>query len=117
MGALVARAYLQRHGAARVAALVTLAAPHHGTQVARIALGRNARQMQPDSEWLRCLNAGPIPPIPVASIWTVDDEILAPPDTSRLPGARETILSGLGHMAVAFSPAVLACVEAELARA
>ena len=31
MGGLAARAYLKRHGSARVAKLITLACPHHGT--------------------------------------------------------------------------------------
>ena len=53
MGGLVARAYLRRYGEAKVAALVTLAAPHHGSLLARLALGRDARQMEPDSVWLR----------------------------------------------------------------
>jgi triacylglycerol esterase/lipase EstA (alpha/beta hydrolase family) len=116
MGALVCRAYLQQHGAARVAALVTLAAPHHGTQIARLGLGRNVREMRPGSEWLRRLNARAAPSIPIASIWTLDDEILAPPQTARLESARETVLHGLGHMAMVFSPRVLACLEAELAK-
>ncbi len=116
MGGLAARAYLRRHGATRVAGLVTLAAPHHGTEIARLGLGRNARQMRPNSEWLRSLNAQPPPSIPIASIWSRDDEIIDPPDTSRLPDARETILGGIGHMAMAFSPTVLACVDAELLR-
>jgi len=114
MGGLVSRAYLRQHGATRVARLVTLAAPHHGTLAARLGCGRNAREMRPGSEWLRGLNAQPLPPIPIASIWSVDDEIVTPPETSRLAGAPETVLTGLGHMAMLFSPTVLARVEAEL---
>lgn len=114
-GGLVCRAYLQQHGVARVAGLVTLATPNQGTQIARLGRGRNARQMEPDSQWLQRLNARPPPAIPTASIWTLDDEILAPPESGRLPGARETVLNGLGHMAMVFSPRVLACIEAQLA--
>jgi triacylglycerol lipase len=116
MGALAARAYLRRYGAARVAGMVTLAAPHHGTQTARLGLGRNAREMAPNSEWLRSLNAEPPPSIPIANLWSIDDEIIDPPDASRLASAREIVLKGIGHMAMAFSPTVLACVEAELTR-
>jgi triacylglycerol lipase len=116
MGALASRAYLRRHGAARVAGLVTLAAPHHGTRIARLGLGRNAREMEPNSEWLQSLNAEP-PPIPIANLWSVDDEIIDPPDASRLGDAREIALKRLGHMAMVFSPTVLACVDAELMRA
>jgi triacylglycerol lipase len=96
--------------------MVTLAAPHHGTQTARLGLGRNAREMAPNSEWLRSLNAEPPPSIPIANLWSIDDEIIDPPDASRLASAREIVLKGIGHMAMAFSPTVLACVEAELTR-
>jgi len=116
MGALVSRAYLHRYGAAKVRGLVTLAAPMHGTQIARLGPGANAREMRPDSAWLRHLNSQPLPPIPIASIWSRDDEIMLPSETSRLAGAREIILEGLGHMAMVFSPRVLAFLESELAR-
>ncbi|MGO8798107.1 MAG: lipase family alpha/beta hydrolase [Roseiarcus sp.] len=114
MGGLAARAYLQQRGAARVARLVTLAAPHHGTKVARLGCGRNACEMRLDSEWLGRLNAAPPPPIPVATVWSVDDEIVTPPDTSRLAGARETVVVGLGHLAMVFSPAILARLVVEI---
>jgi triacylglycerol lipase len=116
MGALASRAYLRRHGAAHVAGLVTLAAPHHGTQIARLGLGRNAREMEPNSEWLRSLNAEPPPSIPIANLWSLDDELIDPPDASRLANAREIVFKGIGHMAMVFSPTVLACVDAELMR-
>lgn len=115
MGALASRAYLRRHGAARVAGLVTIAAPHHGTRIARLGLGRNAREMEPESEWILSLNAEP-PPIPVTNLWSLDDEIVDPPDSSHLGYAREMVLKGVGHIAMVFSPTVLACVDAELMR-
>ena len=114
MGGLVARAYLQRCGAGRVAALVTLGAPHHGTEAARLGCGQNARQMQPGGPWLQALEAGPLPGVPCASIWSPADEFLLPPETARLASARATVLSDLGHLAMLYSPAVLACVVAEL---
>jgi triacylglycerol lipase len=116
MGALASRAYLRQHGAARVAGLVTLAAPHHGTRIARLGLGRNAREMEPNSEWLRTLNAEPPPSIPIANVWSLDDEIIDPPDASRLANVREIVVKGIGHMAMAFSPTVLARLDAELMR-
>jgi triacylglycerol lipase len=114
MGGLVSRAYLKRYGETRVAGLVTLAAPHHGTHAARLGVGRNAREMRPNSDWLSSLNAQPPPSIRIASIWTLDDEIITPPNTSHLARARETVLSELGHIAMVFSPRVLARLEAEL---
>jgi triacylglycerol lipase len=116
LGGVISRAYLRRSGAAHVAGVVTLAAPHHGTRIAWLGWGRNGCQMQPDNQWLRCLNAAALPPIPIASIWSVDDELVAPPDSARLAGTRETILTGVGHMAMVFSPRVVECLEAELAQ-
>jgi len=117
MGGLVARAYLQAHGAARVAGLVMLAAPTHGTYVAQLGRGANTRQMRPQSQWLQRLNAQPLPPVPVSNIWTRDDEILLPPDTARLEKVREFVFEDMGHMALVFSPRVFQCLEAELGRA
>jgi triacylglycerol lipase len=116
MGGLVARAYLQASAGVHVARLVTLAAPHHGTSAARLGCGRNAHEMRPDSPWLHRCNSHLSPAVPTASIWTRDDELVAPPDSSHLAGARETVLVGLGHMALAFSSTVLARVAEELAQ-
>lgn len=53
MGGLVARAYLRRYGELRVARLITLGTPHRGSLLAHLGIGRNARQMEPGSVWLR----------------------------------------------------------------
>ena len=107
MGGLAARAYLRRHGGARVAKLITLGTPHHGTQLARIGLGPNARQMVPGSAWIRELaEAAPLP-VPALSVWSARDNYIMPQDSSRLAGARETVLPALGHLAMAFSPKIL----------
>jgi triacylglycerol lipase len=116
MGGLVSRAYLQAYGAARVAAVITLSAPHHGTEIARLGCGRNAREMRPNSAWLRNLDAQPAPTIPISSIWSGDDEFVAPPESSRLASCENTILDGIGHIAMVYSLRVLACIEAELGR-
>ena len=114
MGGLVARACLRHYGDAKVAALVTLAAPHHGSLLARLALGRDARQMEPDSAWLRELAATKIA-IPVVAVWSVSDEFVAPQDSARWPGAREHILTTHDHMSIVFSERV-ASIISEAAR-
>lgn len=115
MGGLVSRAYLRRFGAARVARLITLGTPHCGTRLASFGLGRNARQMEVGNAWLAELNAAPLP-VPVTAVWSAHDTIVAPQDAARLPGAREIEIGGLGHLAMAFSPRILAILLAELAR-
>jgi triacylglycerol lipase len=109
MGGLVARAYLRRYGDAKVAALVTLATPHHGSLLARLALGRDARQMEPDSVWLRELAATKIA-IPVVAVWSVSDEFVAPQDSARWPGAREHVMATHDHMSMVFSERVASII-------
>ena len=114
MGGLVARAYLRRYGPARIAQLVTLGTPHHGTWTAYYGLGANARQMRPDNAWLRELGKNE-PGVPTLSVWSAVDNFIAPQDSSRLAGARESIVPALGHLAMLLSPLVLDILLKELA--
>jgi triacylglycerol lipase len=113
-GGLVARAYLRRRGGSRVSRLVTIASPHRGSIVARIGIGRNAREMERGSAWLDNLAAGEEMPVPVLSIWSPSDEFVAPADSASLAGAREIVLPGIGHLAMVFSRRVLAILLTEL---
>lgn len=113
MGGLVARAYLRAHGPARIARLVTLASPHHGTWLAYYGIGENARKMEPGSAWLRSLELID-PQVPMLSVWSPADNFIAPQDSSRFAKAREAIVPGLGHLAMLFSPRVLAILIDEL---
>jgi len=107
MGGLVARAYLRRHGTGHVVKLITLGSPHHGTRLARLGLGRNAREMEPDSGWMReWADADPLS-VPALSVWSARDNYVVPQDSSRVAGARETVLPALGHLSMAFSPKIL----------
>lgn len=115
MGGLVTRAYVRRKGAGRIARFVCIAAPHHGTAVAQLGIGTNARQMEPGSEWIEALNREPPLPVPVLSIWSAGDEVVSPQASSRLEGAREAVLPATGHIAMAFSRPILDLVVADLA--
>ncbi|MFN3628986.1 MAG: lipase family alpha/beta hydrolase, partial [Casimicrobiaceae bacterium] len=100
MGGLIGRAYLRRYGPSRLHALVTIGSPHHGTRLARLALGPNGAQMRIGNPWLAELNATPLPPeLPVISIWSVHDTIIVPQDASRLDGAMNIVMHGVGHVA------------------
>jgi|SRR5208337_1176696 len=112
MGGLVARAYLQRYGAARVNKLITLACPHHGTRIARLGCGQNAREMEPGSAWLAAL--GEHAPVPSVTIWTAQDNFVSPQTSSRLSGAQDIALAGMGHLSFVFSRRVLDIVLKEL---
>jgi pimeloyl-ACP methyl ester carboxylesterase len=123
MGGLVARAYLRAHGGERVARVITLGSPHHGTCLANLAPGANAAQMRrarcgaaPESAWLRTLAAAETAAARalVTSIYSWHDNIVAPQASSVLPGARNIGFGGVGHVALGSDPQVLACVMAEI---
>ncbi len=116
MGGLVSRAYLRRHGAARVAKLITLGSPHRGSMLAKLGLGENGRQMVPGSAWLAGLNAPGAVPLPeTVSIYSCQDNYVMPQDSSVLEGAKIVPLAGIGHLEMAFSPEIERLLLAELA--
>jgi len=116
MGGLVARAYLRDHGAAKVARLVTLGGPHHGSVHAYLGAGANARQMEPGSPWLDALARSEAQSfaVPFTSIFSYQDNFVAPQTSSVHPAARNVPLAGIGHVSLAFSGEVLELVAAEL---
>jgi pimeloyl-ACP methyl ester carboxylesterase len=102
MGGLVARAYLRRFGAARIARLITLGTPHHGSVLAYMFPGRSLAQLRPGNAWLAELNSnegGPAP-IPITSIWSRHDSMVAPQASSVLECAENVPLLGIAHNAL-----------------
>ena len=98
MGGLVCRACLARHGGDRISRLLTLAAPHGGSELARLGIGPAARQMEADSPWLAQLNAVPVT-VPVLALRSPYDNYVMPQDRQVLPGARSLNLPPVGHLA------------------
>lgn len=117
MGGLVARAYLRRRGAARVARVVTIGTPHHGSVEAWLGMGTSLAQIRPGSAWLAALEREPLPAIPIVSLWSWHDSMVVPQTSARLDGAIDVPLIGIGHNALLGEPAVFARVEAEIAAA
>jgi pimeloyl-ACP methyl ester carboxylesterase len=102
MGGLVARAYLRQHGPARIHRIITIGTPHHGSVLARAFVGRCLAQMRPGNAWLEELNrdeAKP-PPIPILSIWSRHDSLVAPQASCELACAENVALLGVGHNAL-----------------
>ena len=120
MGGRVARAWLRRHGAARVAKIITIGTPHQGTALANLAAGVNARQMSridgAPSAWLAQLAASETPATRalITSIYSHHDNIVAPQSSALLPGARQLAFGGIGHVALASDARVLSLVLAEI---
>lgn len=117
MGGLGARAVLAHRGTRHVARLVTIASPHHGTVLAHLGVGANARQMRPHSDFLRALahaEGEHGPGIAATSIHSAHDNLVSPQDSSRLPWARSVVLAGIGHVDLLGSPQLARLVEDEL---
>ncbi|HTN67560.1 MAG TPA: alpha/beta fold hydrolase [Burkholderiaceae bacterium] len=124
MGGLAARAYLRRHGAARIAKIITLGTPHHGTALANFAIGVNTREMhwngragqgQP-SAWLQALAASEDAELHrlFVSIYSHHDNIVSPPTSAHLDGARNIELAGIGHVALGVDAGVQKLVLDEI---
>ena len=116
MGGLVARAYLRDEGGAKVARLVTIGAPHHGSAHAYLGAGVNARQMEPGSPWFEALARFEAQgyAVPFASIFSHHDNFVAPQTSSAHPAGRNIGLAAVGHVSLAFSKRVLDIIAAEL---
>ncbi|HTW37524.1 MAG TPA: alpha/beta fold hydrolase [Steroidobacteraceae bacterium] len=99
MGGLIARAALRAAGPEVVRRIVTVACPHHGTLFARHLKLAPLGQMRPGSLWLQALNAQQEQrlPVPVTSIFGLDDALIVPAQSARLGGARCEAVRGLGH--------------------
>jgi pimeloyl-ACP methyl ester carboxylesterase len=108
MGGLVARAWMRRRdGASRVAHVVTIGSPHAGTWLARISRVPNGTQMRIGGAWLRELGT---PPAPAAfTCWYSNcDNVVFPASTATLAGADNRLVTGAGHIDLAFRHEVMA---------
>ena len=107
MGGLVARALSRNVGTARVAHVVTLGSPHHGTWTARFARAASAREMRIDSTWLRALEREEdegrgLPRVALTSVWSHHDDVVFPQSTACLDGATNIAIAGCGHVALLY---------------
>ncbi len=122
MGGLVARRMRELNlSQDAVAGLITLGTPHHGTWHARILASVVTRQMRlnlpveketPSNPWLDRLNADEFDPLPypVTSIYSYQDNIIAPQDSAALGMAENLPMKGVGHLEMAFSRRVVEAV-------
>jgi triacylglycerol lipase len=124
MGGLVARAYLRKCGSHRIAKVITLGTPHHGTGLAQFGIGTNTVQMRWTegeqeglaSSWLRTLTASEDAAAYrlFVSIFSHHDNIVSPQTSSCLTGAKNIALHGIGHVALASHPHVQTLVIDEI---
>lgn len=118
MGGLVARAYLRRFGAQRVAMLITIGTPHHGSMLAYSFPGSCLAQMRPGNPWLMALNRGEgaPAPVPITSIWSRHDSMVAPQASCMLASAENIALIGIAHNALVSHWRVMELVAEEISK-
>ncbi|MCZ2860655.1 esterase/lipase family protein [Blastococcus sp. VKM Ac-2987] len=112
LGGVVLRCAVARHGLApRLSTAVTVAAPHRGTRVALLGPGTVAASLRPGSALLAEL---------CRQTWSsdlrwvayyADRDLVVPAGSARLagdvPGARDVLVPGAGHLGVLRAPAFL----------
>jgi triacylglycerol lipase len=131
-GGVVARLWAEEDGGAAIARrIVTLGAPHHGTDIAALAgsllpgqCPTACAELAPNSALLTKLNAHETPSGPIwVSVWTEQDQIVTPPDSARLDGALNIPVQSvcanarLDHSSLPRDPLVQSLVLAALAPA
>lgn len=112
MGGMVARACLRLPDMThRIARLITIGSPHHGSRHAHLAFGADGRELRPGSGWMTRLNADPgSTAVPVVAIYSRHDNFVAPQESAVLAGARMVPLDGIGHLSMLFSADVAGVV-------
>lgn len=121
MGGLVARAYLNQFGPAKVEHVITLGSPHHGTWMTRFAAGPNLRDMDLNSTWLSALHEDEAmrssnPYANFTCVYTLHDNLVSPQTSASLPGAAKIVMSGIGHLSLVLSAVVAARLAPVLER-
>ncbi|HUL66248.1 MAG TPA: alpha/beta fold hydrolase [Burkholderiaceae bacterium] len=102
MGGLAIRAYLRSCSDAAVARVITLATPHHGTALAPLGTGANAKQMRIGSRFTTELEQALSPAVVAkfACIATRDDNLIVPRTSPLVRGAQHIVVERVGHLAL-----------------
>ncbi|MEK6710436.1 MAG: alpha/beta fold hydrolase [Nitrospinota bacterium] len=119
LGGLVARRCMQMYeGSHRIRRLVTLGAPHGGSELWRFSILPAGRQLRPGGELIRALNEAGLPPgVEAWAIASDFDELVVPNASARweAPGVTNIAVENLGHARMLFSGEVCAHVRKALA--
>lgn len=118
MGGLVVRAYIRRHGIGKLARVLTIGTPHHGSMHAWLLFGASMAQLRPGNPWLAELDRQRIDPsLRFVSLWSWHDSMVAPQTSCELPGAVDVTLIGVGHNALLGDQEVFERTHAEIVAA
>jgi triacylglycerol lipase len=100
MGGIISRYYLQRLGGLkRCDRFITLSSPHHGSLMAYVRQNPGCVQMRPNSLFLQDLNRDfeQLNSIQFTSIWTTNDLMILPANSSQVPVGKNITVPILIH--------------------
>ena len=114
MGGVIGRFYLDTDaGRERVARLITIGSPHHGTTLGLRALDPAGRELGTTSG--RFANLPAIPRgVPVTALYSEIDNFIAPQSSAILEGAENLSCGDVGHLQLVFAAPVLEAVALRL---
>jgi len=112
LGGVVLRCAVARYGlASRLSMAVTVAAPHRGTRAAFLGRGNVAAALRPGSGLLEDLRRETWHGDLRWVAYYADCDLVVPPGSARLegdvPGARDVLVPGAGHLGVLRAPVFL----------
>lgn len=116
LGGLVSRYYIQALGGdQRVSKCVTMGTPHFGTMMAYLSMFPSAVQMRPGSDFLKNLDALPIPTrVRWYAFYSRRDVLVFPYENAVLPDKRFNAINfnmdDQGHLSFLLSPNVIDAV-------
>ncbi len=105
LGGIISRYYIQLEGGdGLVKNLITLGTPHRGTELSKLSILSNVRELNPESAIIRRLNAGPPPKVTQGlAISGQLDVMIRPRSNAWWKGVRNVELKKVGHAGLLFS--------------
>ena len=100
MGGLVCRAWFSKYGDESIQQMITIGSPHNGTQLAPLAFGACAKEMQITSDWHKKLTneESLLTRQKIMSIRSLQDNVVLPNHSADLMHARNIAFKGVGHL-------------------
>ena len=115
MGGIIARNYVQlRGGAEKVAQIVCLGSPHHGSKLATFTFAPLGKVLIPGSDFLKRLNQAQVPKhIRMTNIYSNKDNMVQPNRSNHLHWGTAVELDNMGHTSLIYRQApILATISA-----
>ncbi len=104
-GVLVRLAMVDHDVTDAIHTLLTLGTPHHGTYPARYANTDLTRNLRPDSEIVKKINALPWPKnVRGITMWSKNDVFVLPPESAKVEGTEQIEMTPFTHYSYLIDP-------------